>query len=224
MGIGDRLRDIWRSRRPDRDSGLDDRLDASYRDQSAAVAQVRRALADLSVQRRRVELRLAAAEQQAGDAQALARERVASGDDAGARAALSEAIAAESSADEIRVRRDALVAEETRLEATVRDLEGRIEDFRGRKDTLEARRSAAEARSALHRAARDVGSAGTGDDLAAAERAARAAEATAAGYDELVADGIADGPAPDDDEVESRLRALEAAREEGPDGPDALPR
>lgn len=189
MGVMDRARRIWRSRRGDADAKQwGERLDASAREQGALLQQLRRSLADLATHRRRVELQLGRLRQQADALDAEARTAVAAGDDEAARSALTRKVTIDKAIDDLAGRHATLQADEQKMQATAERLATNVEDFRVRKDTLTARQSAASARAELHRASRDLGGAGSAArDLEAVERHTREMEATADAYDELVA-------------------------------------
>ncbi|WP_229053545.1 PspA/IM30 family protein [Aeromicrobium sp. Leaf350] len=158
-------------------------MDTTVRDQQGTLAQLRRALADLATNRRRVELQLNRLKQQADQLEATAAERVAAGDDEGARSALTRKVTMEKAIADLAERHATLQADEQKLTATADQVQTQIEDFRIRKDTLVARESAATAKTEMHRINRDQGAiAGDLDDV---ERHTREAEATAAAYDEL---------------------------------------
>lgn len=213
MGLWDRMRRIARSRRDEDPGAWRDQMDTTVREQQSTLAQLRRALADLSTNRRRVELQLKKFQQQAGQLDATAQERVAAGDDDGARAALARKVSLERAIADLEDRHATLRADEDRLTATADQVQTQIEDFRIRKDTLVARESAASAKTEMHRISRDNGAiAGDLDDV---ERHTRQAEATAAAYDELT----------DPTDAASWDRTFEAASlEEGDSrGPKPLP-
>ncbi|MEG9225558.1 PspA/IM30 family protein [Aeromicrobium sp. Sec7.5] len=183
MGLWDRMRGIARSRRDTGDAGWSERMDTTVRDQQATLAQLRRALADLSTNRRRVEFQLKKLQQQAAQLDATAQERVTAGDDEGARSALTRKVTTDRAIADLTDRHATLLADERRLTGTADEVQTQIEDFRIRKDTLVARESAATAKTEMHRINRDHGAiAGDLDDV---ERHTREAEATAAAYDEL---------------------------------------
>jgi len=216
MGLWDRVRNVGRSRRAD-DDGWSERMDTTVRDQQATLAQLRRALADLSTNRRRVELQLKKLNLQSSQLEAAAAERVAAGDDEGARSALTRKVTLEKAVADLADRHATLLADEQRLTGTADQVQTQIEDFRIRKDTLVARESAATAKTEMHRINRDQGA--IAGDLDEVERHTREAEATAAAYDELA----------DPTEAENWDRAFEAgtsgsgAIEGGADGPKSLP-
>ena len=91
MGIGQRIRQIFRSRRnADEDvEALADRLDETYRSQLSHLQKVRRGVADVATSRKRVEVQLARLAQEAATLDAEAQAAVGRGDDDTARAALT---------------------------------------------------------------------------------------------------------------------------------------
>ncbi len=183
MGLWDRIRDIGRSRRTESPNQWRERMDVTVREQQSTLAQLRRALADLSTNRRRVELQLTRLRQQAGGLDATAAERVAAGDDDGARQALASKVSLERAVADLEGRHAALVADEQKLGATADRVQTQIDDFRIRADTLLARESAASAQTQMHQATRDQGDIAA--ELDAVDRRTRELEATAAAYDEL---------------------------------------
>ncbi|MFT4298799.1 MAG: PspA/IM30 family protein [Aeromicrobium sp.] len=183
MGLWDRMRRIARSRRDGDAEGWRDRIDETVRDQQATLAQLRRSLADLATNRRRVELQLGRLRQQTADLDAEAQRLVAAGNDDGARAALARKVTLDKAVADLAGRHESLLADEQRLTATADQVQTQIEDFRIRKDTLIARESAASAKSQMHHAQRDHGD--VARELDEVDRRTREAEATASAYDEL---------------------------------------
>lgn len=208
MGIGRRIRDIWRSRSHRELDGEELRgsLDDTYRAQLGHLQKVRRGVADVTTSRKRVEVRLRQLEQQAATLDAQAREAVARGDDAAARTALGRKMGLEDSLSDLRERHAALQQEEADITDAATRLEQSIEDFRLRKDTLTARASAAEARSQLTSADTGITSSlsTVNQQMEAAERHTRELEARADAVDELVADGIVARPGESSDDLEAR--------------------
>lgn len=197
MSIGKRLSTWWKSLRSGDDAeGLKDRLDETYRAQTALLRQVRRGLADLTTSRKRVELQLATIGQQAAQLDDEARQAVAQGRDDDARAALTRKVALEQAAANLQKQRDDLRAEELKLEGTASKIEQDVESFRVRKDTLSARHTAASARVEINSAASGINSSVSevGQAMEAAERRTRELESTADAIDELVAEGVVTRP------------------------------
>ncbi|MCD9197503.1 PspA/IM30 family protein [Aeromicrobium wangtongii] len=194
MSIRDRLSKLWGSRQSGSgDTGaLKDRLDETYRTQTALLQQVRRGVADVATSRKRVDLQLATIAQQAANLDDQARASIAAGNDEDARAALTRKVMLEKTADDLRVRRDDLKAEEDKLQLSAMKIEQDVESFRVRKDTLAARHSAASARAEINSATSGINStvSDVGQAMEAAERRTRELEAKADAVDELVTEGV----------------------------------
>lgn len=208
MTLGARLTRWFRSTRAGSDDGeaLKDRLDQTYREQTALLQKVRRGVADIATSRKRVELQLTTLQRQSEQLDEQARQAVAAGDDEAARAALTRKVTLDKSAADLQVRRDDLLAEEERLSATATKVEQGVEDFRIRKDTLAARHAAATAADAVNSASTGIGSSVSevGQEMEAAERRTRELEAKSDAVDELVAEGLVSRPGEDRDAALAR--------------------
>ncbi len=194
MSIGDRLTKWWGSRGSGGDdtAALKDRLDETYRTQTALLQQVRRGVADVATSRKRVDIQLATLTQQAARLDEEAAAAVAAGDDDGARAALTRKVTLDQTAADLAGRRDDLLAEEQKLQASATRIEQDVESFRVRKDTLSARHSAASARAEINSATTGINStvSEVGQAMESAERRTREMEAQADAVDELVTEGV----------------------------------
>lgn len=208
MSIGKRIARImraWRAGGNDVED-LKDKLDETYRTQTALLRQVRRGVADVATSRKRVELQLTALDRQAAQLDDEARQAVAKGDDDQARAVLTRKVTLEKAGADLKTRHADLKREEDKLEGTARAIEQDVEAFRVRKDTLAARHTAAAARAEINSAARGINSSvsDVGQAVESAERHTRELEATADAVDELVAEGIVSKPGESADEAMSR--------------------
>lgn len=208
MSIRKRIVKWWKSQRSRTDdpAKLKDRLDETYREQTALLRQVRRGVADVATSRKRVELQLATIAQQAAHLDDQARQAVAQGNDDQAREILVRKVTLEKSATDLKQRHGDLLAEESKLEAAASKVEQEVESFRIRKDTLSARHTAASARAEINSATTGINSAVSevGQAMESAERRTREMEAKADAVDELVADGVVSKPGQSDDDVWSR--------------------
>ncbi|AWB91948.1 PspA/IM30 family protein [Aeromicrobium chenweiae] len=204
MSIGQRVARWWSSRRAGGEDAesLKDRLDETYRNQTALLRQVRRGVADVATSRKRVELQLTSIAQQAAQLDDQARQAVDRGDDDAARGFLTRKVMLEKTAADLQERHDALKAEEDKLEVSAMKIEQEVEGFRVRKDTLAARHTAAAARAEINSATSGIGSAvsDVSQAMESAERRTRELEAQSDAVDELVAEGIVTKPgeSPDD--------------------------
>jgi phage shock protein A len=241
MSIGKRVARIfrsWRFRGNDVEH-LKDKLDETYRTQTALLRQVRRGVADVATSRKRVELQLASLDQQAAQLDDDARQAVAQGSDDEARSVLTRKVTLEKAAAELKARHADLQSEEDKLEATALQIEQEVEAFRVRKDTLAARHTAAAARAEINSATRGINSSvsDVGQAVESAERRTRELEATADAVDELVAEGVVSkaGESPDDAlrrqfdtaldsaEVDRQFEQISTPRKDD-DGTDAIQR
>ncbi|NRQ51048.1 PspA/IM30 family protein [Aeromicrobium stalagmiti] len=197
MSIWTRIAQIFRSQRAGDDVGaLKDRLDETYRTQTALLRQVRRGVADVATSRKRVELQLASIRQQTAQLDDQAAQAVAGGNDDEARALLTRKVTLEKTAVDLQQRSADLKAEEDKLELAAMKVEQEVEGFRVRKDTLAARHTAAAARAEINSATSGIGStvSDVGQAMEAAERRTRELEARSDAVDELVAEGIVSKP------------------------------
>lgn len=206
MGMGQRVRQIFRSRRGGGVEELKTSLDETYRKQLATLQQVDRGVADVRTSRKRVEVRLAQLRQQVSDVAVEARSAVERGDDDAARAVLARQQTLEKGVADLEEQHAGLQAEEARLATAAADLKGRIEDFRIRKDTLAARQTAATARVELNDAGSGISSdlSEVNQRMSEAERHTRELEAQADAVDELAAEGIVRRPGESADDAEAR--------------------
>ena len=221
MGIGRRIAQIFRSRRAGGDDieELSDRLDETYRTQTAHLQKVRRGVADVATSRKRVEVQLARLAQQSATLDAEAQSAVNRGNDDAARAALTRKVEIEQAVADLQDRHAALRGDEEKLVTTADDLEMRIEDFRRRKDTLTARHSAAAARAEITSAGSGIASSmsDVNQAMETAERHTRELDAQADAVDELVDEGIISAPGESLEDAERRRfdAALDQAQGEG---------
>lgn len=230
-----RIRRVFRSRNATDEVDVGS-IDASYREQSALLQQVRRGLADVTTSRRRVELQITQLRQEAEGLDAKAAEAVDRGDDDAARRALSREVALEGLIRDLEAQRATLADDESKLTTNAERLETQIASFRARADSLKARYSAAQARTQANEAFTGVAAetSGVGEAMRQAESHTRQLEATADAVDEMVSEGLmTDVTAPEESaaaafdrefealetsssEAETRLAALKSDKDEQP--------
>ncbi len=208
MSIGSRLSRMfraWRFRGNDLED-LKDKLDETYRTQASLLQQVRRAVADVATSRKRVELQLAALNQQISQLDDQARQAVGQGNDDEARTILGRKVSLEKAATELSERHFDLKAEEAKLQDSAMKMEQDVEDFRARKDTLAARHTAASAQAGMNSASEGIISSvsDVGQAMEAAERRTRELEAAADAVDELVREGLISKPGESSEAAASR--------------------
>ena len=199
----------WRFKGNDLED-LKDKLDQTYRTQATLLQQVRRAVADVATSRKRVELQLAALNQQISQLDDQARQAVGQGNDDEARSILARKVSLEKAATELAERHSDLKAEEGKLQDSAMKMEQDVEDFRARKDTLAARHTAASAQADMNSAAEGITSSASdvGQAMEAAERRTRELEASADAVDELVREGLISRPG---ESSEAAARRFDAA-------------
>jgi phage shock protein A len=189
MSLGRRLTRIVRVRRETRGPQPDPMvtLERAQLDQEDRLDQARRAVADLVVQRRRVELLAVQVTDEMAALNRRAEEAVGRGDDAAARELLRRSIVLGERRETLHAQHTGLDAQVRRLEHGVGQIERRVEESRIRYLALradhDAARAATEVRGALGAAGRQA--AETRRAAQEAERTARELQARAAAYDEL---------------------------------------
>lgn len=200
----------WRFRGNDLDA-LKDKLDETYRTQATLLQQVRRSVADVATSRKRVELQVAALNQQMSQLDDQARQAVGQGNDDDARRILARKVSLEKAAAELSTRHADLKTEEGKLHDSAMKMEQDVENFRARKDTLSARHTAASAKAGMNDASKGITSAAgdVGQAMEAAERRTRELEAAADAVDELVREGLISKPG--ESSETAALRRFDAA-------------
>ncbi|GAA3535798.1 PspA/IM30 family protein [Aeromicrobium panaciterrae] len=195
----------WREGGQDIDD-LKEKLDETYRTQTTLLQQVRRSVADVATSRKRVELQLAALNQQISQLDDQARQAVGQGNDDEARAILARKVSLEKAATELSQRHADLKAEEDKLHDSAMKMEQDVESFRARKDTLAARHTAASAQAGMNDASKGITSAASdvSQAMEAAERRTRELEASADAVDELVREGLISKPGESANEAAAR--------------------
>ncbi|KAE8762808.1 PspA/IM30 family protein [Georgenia thermotolerans] len=208
--VGRRLARIVRARREARAPAPDPLvvLERAQLEQEERLDQARRAVADLVVQRRRVELLAVRASDEIARLNRGAEEAVGRGDDAGARELLRRSIVTGERREELHAQRARLDAQVRRLEHGLGQVERRLEDSQSRYLALradhDAARAATEVRAALGAAGQQA--AETRRAAQEAEQAVRELRARAAAYDELA------WTDPDGESVRAAFEELEHGR------------
>lgn len=215
MSTWKRLTRIFRSRQKREDGDIEalkGRLDESYRSQLALLQQVRRGVADVATSRKRVELQINQLNQQGTELDKVARAAVAEDDDDAARAALTRKVTLDKAVVDLTSQHGGLKIEEDKLEDSAQQIQIGIEEFRLRKDTLSARHTAAAARAEINSATTGISSqmGEVGQAVKAAEQHTRELEAHADAVDELVREGVINGPGQDPHTTEAFDRQFES--------------
>ncbi|CAB4945185.1 unannotated protein [freshwater metagenome] len=229
MGLWQRFTLIFKSkanRALDRAEDPRETLDYSYEKQLELLQKVRRGVADVATSRKRLELQLAALEQQGTKLEGQAKAALAGGREDLAREALTRRSGLATQIDDLRTQHAGLADQEEKLVAASQRLQAKVEAFRTKKETIKATYSAAEAQTKINEAFSGV-SKELGDVGMAIERAEdKTAQLQARGQalDELLASGAledASGSTKDSitlelermasgNDVENQLAALKA--------------
>lgn len=187
MGLGKRLSAIF-------GGGQDDpqqELEASYDRQVELLQSTRRAAADVTTSRKRLELQLRRLEARADELHAQAVVLVGQGQDEPARALLVQHAGLLAQVEALGPQERELREDEQQLAAAVERLEAQVEAFRNEKDALSAGLTAAQARtrSSTALAGADAELGGAGFALQQARDRTEAARAQADALEELTAIG-----------------------------------
>jgi len=182
-------------------------LDYSYQRLRDELRDVETGLADLTAQKKRLEVQRERLAQNVEKHDDQAWEAVKQGRDDLARRALEKKRAKREQVAELDDQIADLEATQRELAEQRDDLERKVEQFRTKKETMKARHEAAAAKTRVSEA---VSGAGDDDVARAIERAedqTEELEARAAALDELGERGVLDGPLSDGDGIERELAA-----------------
>ena len=155
MGLFKRLSAIFKSKANKAlDKAEDPRqmLDYSYEKQLELLQKVRRGVADVATSRKRLEIQLAALEQQGAKLEGQAKAALSMGREDLAREALTRRSGVQGEMADLGAQLAALQAEEERLSAAAQQLAAKVESFRTRKETIKATYTAAEAQTRISEA------------------------------------------------------------------------
>ena len=193
MGIGRRIRDIWRSRSHRELDGeeLRSSLDDTYRAQLAHLQKVRRGVADVATSRKRIELQIQNLAQQTDKLTEQAKAALAGGREDLAREALTRKSGLQQQIADLQVQLAQLQDQEEKLIVASQQLQAKVDAFRTKKETIKATYSAAEAQTKINEAFAGISSE-LGDVGLAVQRAedkTAQMQARAGAIDELVASG-----------------------------------
>ncbi|MXR21880.1 PspA/IM30 family protein [Halobacterium bonnevillei] len=182
-------------------------LDYSYERLRDQLQDVETGLADLTAQKKRLEVQQERLAQNVEKHDDQAWEAVKQGRDDLARRALEKKQAKRDQVAELDDQIADLERTQRDLEEQKDELEAKVEEFRTKKETMKARHEAAEAQTRVSETVTGVGD----DDVARAIERAKTQteemEARAAAMDELSDRGVLDGAVSDDDRIDRELAA-----------------
>ncbi len=187
-------------------------LDLSYQQQTEALQQVRRSVADVATARKRIELQATDLQKQADKLQSQAKAALEQGNEDLAREALARRAALGEQLAELQVQHQQVADQEEKLIATSKRLQASIESFRTKKETMKASYTAAQAQTKVSEAVAGI-STSMGDAGATMQRAQdqiASMQARAGAMDELIASGaLTDLNHPVDD-IQAELDKVQA--------------
>jgi phage shock protein A len=211
-----------------------DMLDLSYEKQQENLTKVRRALADVTTAKKRLEMQAAQLQAQAQKLQDQAKQALGQGQEDLAREALTRRAALADQLTALGTQHQQVEAQQQQLESTAQRLQTQVEGFRTKKETLKATYAASQAQASIGEAVSGISESITdaGMTLQRAEDKIAQMQARSGAIDELLDSGAlpdALGGGKDDiqrqldavgqaGQVDSELAALKAQM-----GTDALP-
>lgn len=184
-------------------------LDYSYEQMRDQLQSVKQGIADLTTQKKRLEMQQKRLEENVEKHNEQAREAVRQDRDDLARQALEKKKAKMQQIEQLESQIANLEQQQTDLVEKKNDLQTRIEEFRTKKETMKAQYEAAEASSQVSEALTGAGDE-MGDVTRAIERAEEETEemeARAAAMDELQETGAFDDALSDQDRIDRELEA-----------------
>ncbi|HMK99514.1 MAG TPA: PspA/IM30 family protein [Acidimicrobiales bacterium] len=209
-----------------------DMLDLSYEKQQENLQKVRRALADVTTAKKRLELQAGQLQAQADKLQDQAKQALAQNNEDLARAALGRRAGMAQQLQDMSSQHDQVEKQQQQLEATEQRLSAEIEQFRTKKETLKASYEASKAESGIGEAVSGISEsmADAGVTLQRAQDKIADMQARAGAMDELIDSGALPdalgGPKDDiqaqldaassDSQVDAELAALKAQVAAGP--------
>lgn len=210
-------------------------LDLSYEKQSENLQKVRRALADVTTAKKRLELQASQLQAQGQKLQDQAKAALAQNNEDLAREALSRRQGIAAQLQDMGTQHDQVEKQQQQLEATAQRLSAEVESFRTKKETLKATYTASQAQASIGEAVSGISEsmADAGVTLQRAQDKIAEMQARAGAMDELIDTGAlpdALGGGKDDiqaqldaasgsSEVDAELAALKAQVASGPGAP-----
>lgn len=210
MGIVSRLSYAVRSKLNALVSSAEDpteTLDYSYQRLRDELRDVEKGLADLTAQKKRLEVQRERLAQNVEKHDDQAWEAVKQGRDDLARRALEKKQAKRDQVADLDDQVADLERTQRDLEEQKDELERKVEEFRTKKETMKARHEAAEAQTRVSEAVSGVGDDDVTQAIERAKDQTEEMEARAAAMDELGDRGVLDGPLSEEDRIDRELAA-----------------
>jgi len=187
-----------------------DMLDLSYEKQQENLQKVRRALADVTTAKKRLELQAGQLQAQADKLQDQAKQALAQNNEDLAREALGRRAGMAQQLQDMSTQHDQVEKQQQQLEATEQRLSAEIEQFRTKKETLKASYEASKAESGIGEAVSGISEsmADAGVTLQRAQDKIADMQARAGAMDELIDSGaLPDALGGPKDDIQAQLDA-----------------
>ena len=152
MGVMKRLSGIMQAKANkalDKAENPADMLDLSYEKQQENLTKVRRALADVTTAKKRLEMQAAQLQAQAQKLQDQAKQALGQGQEDLAREALTRRAALADQLTALGTQHQQVEAQQQQLESTAQRLQTQVEGFRTKKETLKATYAASQAQASI---------------------------------------------------------------------------
>src|SRR5579885_1955942 len=191
-----------------------DMLDLSYEKQVENLQKVRRALADVTTAKKRLELQASQPQAQADKLQGQAKEARGQGKEDLAREALSRRAALGEQLQALGTQHDQVQGQQDQLENTAQRLQAQVDAFRTRKETLKASYTASQAQASIGEAVSGISEsmADAGATLQRAQDKIAEMQARAGAVDELIDSGaLPDALGSGQDDIQRQLDAASAS-------------
>ncbi|HUY65060.1 MAG TPA: PspA/IM30 family protein [Acidimicrobiales bacterium] len=187
-----------------------DMLDLSYEKQNENIQKVRRALADVTTAKKRLELQATALQTQADKLQEQAKQALAQNNEELAREALTRRATLADQLQSLGTQHQQVEAQQQQLETTAARLQAQVDAFRTKKETLKASYTASKAQASIGEAVSGISEsmADAGVTLQRAQDKITDMQARAGAIDELIDTGaLPDALGGGKDDIQRQLDA-----------------
>ena len=189
-----------------------DMLDLSYEKQTENLQKVRRALADVTTAKKRLELQATQLQQQADKLQEQAKQALAQNNEDLAREALSRRATLGEQLQSLGTQHQQVEQQQQQLESTATRLQAQVDAFRTKKETLKASYTASKAQASIGEAVSGISEsmADAGVTLQRAQDKIADMQARAGAVDELIDTGALPDALGGGDDIQRQLDAASA--------------
>lgn len=186
-----------------------DMLDLSYEKQAENLQKVRRALADVTTAKKRLELQASQLQDQAQKLQDQAKQALAQGNEDLAREALSRRAGLAEQLESLGTQHEQVETQQHQLENTATRLQAQVDAFRTKKETLKASYTASKAQASIGEAVSGISEsmADAGMTLQRAQDKITEMQARSSAVDELIDTGALPDTLGGGDDIQRQLDA-----------------